>query len=78
MQKYFVSGKDNWHNFEIVGETYRETRISAALGHQMKLDEEIEQTLLPPNHSPHHRQWARGNDDQPHLGSDTEILGRAK
>lgn len=57
MQKYLLPGKDNWHNLEIVGEAYRETQISAALGRQMKLDEEIEETLeallVPEPDNPH-------------------------
>ena len=45
MEKYFLPGKNNWQNFEIVGESYREAEISAALGRPMKLDEEVEETL---------------------------------
>ncbi|MBT2515809.1 HIRAN domain-containing protein [Arthrobacter sp. ISL-30] len=57
MEKYYLPGKDTWHNAEIVGESYREAQITAALGRRPKLDEEIEQVaealLIPEPDNPH-------------------------
>lgn len=57
MEQYFLPGKDTWQNFEIVGEAYREAQITAALGKQVKLDEEVEATreaqLVPEPDNPY-------------------------
>lgn len=57
MQNYFLPGKDTWHNFEIVGEAYREAQITAALGRPVKQNQEVEETyealLVPEPDNPH-------------------------
>ena len=57
MEKYYLPGKDSWHNFDVVGEAYREAQIAAAVGRRPKLDEEIEEVLeaqlVPEPDNPH-------------------------
>lgn len=57
MEKYYLPGKDSWHNFDVVGEAYREAQIVAAVGRRPKLDEEIEEVLeaqlVPEPDNPH-------------------------
>ncbi|MCO4262507.1 HIRAN domain-containing protein [Pseudarthrobacter sp. MDT3-26] len=57
MEKYNLPGKDSWHNFDVVGEAYREAQVTAALGRRPRLDEEIEDVfealLVPEPDNPH-------------------------
>ncbi|WP_411374428.1 HIRAN domain-containing protein [Arthrobacter sp. MPF02] len=57
MEKYYLPGKDSWHNFEVVGESYREKQILSVLGRRPRLDEEIEDVfeafLVPEPDNPH-------------------------
>lgn len=45
VEKYYLPGKDSWHNFDVVGEAFREAEITAALGRRPRLDEEIEEVF---------------------------------
>lgn len=57
VEKYYLPGKDSWHNFDVVGEAYREAQVTAALGRRPRLDEEIEEVfeafLIPEPDNPH-------------------------
>lgn len=57
MEKYYLPGKDSWHNFDVVGEAFREAEVTAALGRRPRLDEEIEEVfealLVPEPDNPH-------------------------
>jgi collagen type III alpha len=57
LEKYYLPGKDSWHNYDVVGETYREAQIASALGRRPKLDEEMEEIfeaqLVPEPDNPH-------------------------
>ena len=56
VEKYYLPGKDNWHNFDVVGEAYREAQVTAAQ-RRPRLDEEIEEVfealLVPEPDNPH-------------------------
>lgn len=49
--------KDSWHNFDVVGEAFREAEVTAALGRRPRLDDEIEEVfealLVPEPDNPH-------------------------
>lgn len=57
VEKYYLPGKDSWHNFDVVGEAFREAEVTAALGRRPRLDEEIEEVyealLVPEPDNPH-------------------------
>lgn len=57
VEKYYLPGKDGWHNHDVVGESYREAQIVSALGRRPRLDEEIEEvfeaSLVPEPDNPH-------------------------
>lgn len=57
MEKYYLPGKDGWHNHDVVGESFREAQIVSALGRRPRLDEEIEEvfeaSLVPEPDNPH-------------------------
>lgn len=57
LDKYYLPGKDSWHNFDIEGEAYREAQITAVLGRRPKLDEELEEVaealLIPEPDNPY-------------------------